>query len=464
MSRLLIQNIDYLVTVDQGRRILRDGAVAIENGRFVAVGKTADVSAEAGDEVIDGKGKMVLPGLFDTHIHNAQQLGRGLGDEAYSGPERLFRRLWVVEAHMDSGDALCAARLAQVEMLRAGIACFADPGNYFAAETARAAKESGMRGMIARTVFDMGQTAMGHLPKGFFEPTDDALARADDMVAEYDGAFGGRLKAWFSMRVPVACSDDLLRRLAKLAEKRAVGIIGHACENRDEVVASHLKYGMGDVTRLEKLGLLGPNLLLLHMGWLDAKELFMLQKRDVKVSLAPSASMHQAMGNMSHGRAPEMLELGIAVSLGSDSAMSSNYLDVIRQTFLVVGGYHEARLDPKLIRPEVALEMMTVNGARCMLWDKELGSVEVGKKADLTILDITRPEWQPIHNPIANLVYCAHGGCADTVIVDGKVLMREGKVLTMNEQDLIEEARDRAISLARRAGLEEVVKPIWPML
>src|SRR5579864_8518391 len=119
MSRLLIQNIDYLVTVDQGRRILRDGAVAIENGRFVAVGKTADVSAEAGDEVIDGKGKMVLPGLFDTHIHNAQQLGRGLGDEAYSGPERLFRRLWVVEAHMDSGDALCAARLAQVEMLRA---------------------------------------------------------------------------------------------------------------------------------------------------------------------------------------------------------------------------------------------------------------------------------------------------------------------------------------------------------
>lgn len=464
MTRLVVKNIDYLVTVDRERRIVRDGAVVIVNGRFVAVGKTADIAIDpAADDIIDGRGKLVLPGLFDTHIHNAQQLGRGLGDEAYSGPERLFRRLWVVEAHMDAGDALCAARLAQLELLRAGVTCFADPGNYFAAETARAVKESGMRGLIARTVFDMGQTAMGNLPKGFFEPTEEALARADDMVAEFDGALDGRLKAWFSMRVPVACSDDLLRRLARLAEKRGVGVIGHACENRDEVVASHLKYGMGDVTRLEKLGLLGPNLLLLHMGWVDAKELFLLQKRDVKISLAPGASFHQAMGNISHGKAPEMLELGIAVSLGSDSAMSGNFLDAIRQTFLVVGGYHEARLDPKLMRPETAVEMITINGARCMLWDDELGSIAVGKKADLSILDIMRPEWQPVHNPIANLVYCAHGGSADTVIVDGRVLMRGGKVLTLNENDLYEEARDRAISLARRAGLEEIAATIWPV-
>ena len=116
--------------------------------------------------MIDGRGKLALPGIFDTHVHNAQQLGRSCGDEAYSGPERLFRRLWPVEAHMDKGDALCAARLAQLEMIRAGTTCFADPGSYFAAETAQAVKESGMRGMIARTVFDMGQTAMGNLPQG----------------------------------------------------------------------------------------------------------------------------------------------------------------------------------------------------------------------------------------------------------------------------------------------------------
>jgi 5-methylthioadenosine/S-adenosylhomocysteine deaminase len=220
---------------------------------------------------------------------------------------------------------------------------------------------------------------------------------------------------------------------------------------------------MGDIARLERLGLLGPNLLLMHMGWVDTKELLLLQKHDVKVSLAPGATFHQAMGNISHGKAPEMHELGITLSLGSDSAMSGNFLDVIRQTFLLVGGYHEARLDPKVIRPETAVEMITINGARSMLWDSELGSIEVGKKADITIIDIMRPEWQPVHNPIANLVYSAHGGSADTVFVDGKCLMRDKKVLTLSERDLYEEAHDRAVSLAKRAGLSEIAATIWPM-
>jgi 5-methylthioadenosine/S-adenosylhomocysteine deaminase len=461
---LLIRNAEYVFTVDATRRIITDGAVALDGDRIVAVGKTAELAPRfPAAEVIDAKGKLVMPGIFDTHIHHAQQLGRGLADEAYSGPERLFKRLWVVEAHMDKGDALCAARLCQLEQLRAGTTCFADPGSYFAAETAQVTGESGMRGLISRTVFDMGQTNMGTLPKNFFEPTDEALARADDMVAEYNGAFNGRLKAWFSMRVPVACSDDLLKKMSAMARKRKVGLIGHACENRDETVASHMKYGMGDVMRLEKLGVLGPELLLLHMGWVDPKELMLLQKRDVKISLSPGATMHQAMGNISHGKTPEMLELGLAVSLGSDSAMSGNFLDAIRQTFLAVGGFHEARLDPKVLRPETAVEMITINGARTMLWDHDLGSLEVGKKADVTILDTMRPEWQPIHNPVANLVYCAHGGCADTVIVDGKVLMRGGKVLTLNESDLYEEARDRAKSLVRRAGLESIKDPLWPI-
>src|SRR6516164_10771644 len=220
MPRLVIANIDYLVTVDPQRRIIRDGALVIEGGRIAAVGKSSELPPQADDDVIDGHGKLALPGIFDTHVHNAQQLGRSCGDEAYSGPERLFRRLWPVEAHMDKDDALCAARLAQVEMIRAGTTCFADPGSYFTAETAQAVKESGMRGMIARTVFDMGQTVMGNLPPGFFEPTEEALQRADEMVAAFDGALDGRLKAWFSIRVPVACSDDLLRRLGKLAEAR----------------------------------------------------------------------------------------------------------------------------------------------------------------------------------------------------------------------------------------------------
>src|SRR4051812_33884962 len=135
MPRLVIANIDYLVTVDPSRRIIRDGALVIQDGRIVAVGKSSEVASEPGDDVIDGRGKLALPGVFDTHVHNSQQLGRSCGDEAYSGPERLFRRLWPVEAHMDKGDALCAARLAQLEMLRAGTTCFAVPGGFWAGGT-----------------------------------------------------------------------------------------------------------------------------------------------------------------------------------------------------------------------------------------------------------------------------------------------------------------------------------------
>lgn len=463
MSRLLIKNADYVVTVDATRRMIRNGAVAVEGDRIAAVCKTEEVpSGFTPDEVLDARGKLVMPGLIDTHIHTAQQLGRGLADEAY-GADRLFKRLWHLEAHMDSGDALCATRLCQVEMIRAGITAFADPGNYFPNETARAVSESGMRGLLARTVFDMSQTVMGTVPKGFHESTEDALARADAMVQELDGSANGRIKAWFSMRVPVACSDDLLRRLGALAQKRNVGIIGHACESRDETVASHLKYGVGDVRRLENLGVLGPNMLLLHLGWIDAAELHLLRKRDVKVSISPGSSCHHAMGNLSNGKMPEMRELDIGLSLGSDSAMSGNFIDTIRQGYLMIGGYHDARLDPKCIRPETAVEMMTLGGARCTLWDKDLGSLEKGKKADITVLDIMRPEWQPVHNPISNLVYAAHGGCVDTVLVDGKCLMREGKLLTLNERDLFEEAADRAKSIARRTGLDIVGKSVWPL-
>lgn len=464
MATILIRNADYVLTVDPQRRIIRDGAVAITDDRITAVGKTAEVASAVGhpDEVIDARGKLVMPGLADTHVHHAQQLGRGLADEAYSGPERLFRRLWVLEASMDAGDTLCAARLAQLELIKAGVTTFADPGNYHPAQTAQAVAEGGTRGVIARTAFDIHTTSMGSIPERFHETTEEALERSEQAVRELDGAAGGRVRAWFSMRVPIACSDGLLRRMDALADEHGVGIIGHAAENRDETVSSHLRYGMGDVARLDTLGVLGPNLLLLHVGWINARELSLLARHDVKVSFSPGATFHQAMGNIAHGRGPELLEAGVTVSLGSDAAMSGNFLDPIRQMFLLVGGYHEARLDPKVIPPEAAVEMITTGGARSVLFD-DTGSLEPGNKADVTILDVMRPEWQPIHNPVANLVYCAHGGSADTVICDGVVLMRDRTVLTLDEPALYAEARDRAAALAERSGLAPLAASPWPM-
>lgn len=459
MPKILIEHADYVVTMDPERQIIRDGAVAIENDRISAVGKTAAIRSQFEDaEVIDGRGKMVLPGLFDTHIHGAQQLGRGLGDNMY---QRFFTHLWKIESEMDEGDALCAFRLCQLELIRAGITCFADPGNYFPAIEAQAMKESGLRGIISRTALDINRPGT---PERFCENTDEALARSEEFVAEFNNGLDGRLKAWLSMRMAFGCSDALLRGMGALAHKHEAGIIGHACSSREPTVQAHMKYGMGDVARLEKLGVLGPNMLLLHMAWLDMDEVMLVKERDVKVSIAPGSSFHQAMGNISRGKAPEMAGLGVTLSLGSDAAMSGNFLDVLRQAYLMVGGYLEARMNPKLFTPEDAVEMMTIGGARSTLWEKDLGSLEAGKKADVTMLDIMRPEWQPVHNPISNLVYCAHGGCADTVIVDGRILMRGAKVLTLDENALYREAKERAAVLVKRAGLESSAVSRWPLV
>jgi 5-methylthioadenosine/S-adenosylhomocysteine deaminase len=458
MSKILIEHADYVVTVDPERRIIRDGAVAIVGDRIAGVGKTDRIKAEHADaEVIDGRGKMVLPGLFDTHIHGAQQLGRGLGDNMY---QRFFTHLWKIESEMDDGDALCAFRLCQLELIRAGVTCFADPGNYFPAIEAQAMKESGLRGIIARTALDVNRPGT---PEKFCETTAQALARSEQFVAEHHNTLNGRVKAWVSMRMAFGCSDELLRGMGALARKHGAGIIGHACSSREPTVMANMKYGMGDVARLEKLGVLGPNMLLLHMAWLGMDEVMLVKQRDVKVSIAPGSSFHQAMGNINRGKAPEMAGLGVTLSLGSDAAMSGNFLDVLRNAYLMVGGYLEARMDPKTFTPEDAVEMLTIDGARSTLWEDDLGSLEVGKKADITVLDIMRPEWQPVHNPISNLIYCAHGGCADTVIVDGRVLMRDKQVLTLNEDDLYDEARERAAVLVKRAGLESSALPRWPM-
>ena len=458
MSKILIEHADYVVTVDAERRIIRDGAVAIVGNRIAAVGKTDKVKPEYADaEVIDGRGKMVLPGLFDTHIHGAQQLGRGLGDNMY---QRFFTHLWKIESEMDDGDALCAFRLCQLELIRAGVTCFADPGNYFPGIEAQAMKESGLRGIIARTALDVNRPGT---PERFCETTAQALAQSEEFVAEHHNTLDGRVKAWVSMRMAFGCSDELLRGMGKLAAKHGSGIIGHACSSREPTVQANMKFGMGDVARLEKLGVLGPNMLLLHMAWLGMDEVNLVKERDVKVSIAPGSSFHQAMGNINRGKAPEMAGLGITLSLGSDAAMSGNFLDVLRNAYLMVGGYLEARMDPKTFTPEDAVEMLTIDGARSTLWENDLGSLEAGKKADVTVLDIMRPEWQPVHNPISNLIYCAHGGCADTVIVDGHVLMRGKKVLTLDEDALYEEARERAALLVKRAGLESSALPRWPM-
>jgi cytosine/adenosine deaminase-related metal-dependent hydrolase len=204
-------------------------------------------------------------------------------------------------------------------------------------------------------------------------------------------------------------------------------------------------------------------LLLIHAGWATERELELIREHDVKVVAAPSSSLHNAYGNIRMGHLPELIEQGVAVGLGSDHA-SSGIVDLPQEMFLVACAYKEVRENPEVMPPERAVEMATINGARCMLRESEIGSLEVGKRADLTIFDARRPEWQPLYNPIANLVYSATGKSVDTVIVDGRILMRRGRVLTLDEEAIIEAAARRAPEILARTRLAKPIAPKWPVV
>jgi 5-methylthioadenosine/S-adenosylhomocysteine deaminase len=261
----------------------------------------------------------------------------------------------------------------------------------------------------------------------------------------------------------VGCSDTLCREIKKHADTNKVGVVMHASESRDEIVASRIKHGVGDVERMAALGALGPNMVLIHMGWASPREIVLAKEYDLKISCTPSTGYRLGMGSMEFGRFPEMLELGITVALGSDAAMSSNFLDIVREMFLAAGGAKAARLDPTIMRPETVIEMATLNGAKAALWEGEIGSIEVGKKADLSIFETRLPEWRPILNPIANLVYSSRGG-ADTVIIDGTIVMEKGVVKTINETATLEECQRRGEAIATRSGLWDLIKPRWPIV
>ena len=463
MATVLVKDADWIVTVDRDRRIIRDGAVAIRDDRIVEVGKSGEIAPRfSADRIIDARGKLVLPGLIDTHVHNVQQLGRGLADDV-DLPKHLLERLYGYEKELTPEDAYWASTLCQLEMIRAGTTCFIDPGSFFPGETTRAAGETGIRGIVARTAFDVHQTGIGALPEKMFrETTDEAIARAEEAVQTYNGRHDGRVKAWFSLRILVGCSDTLCRRIKELADRHGVGIVMHASESRDEAVASRVKHGVGDVERMGRLGVVGPNMVLIHMGWASPRELILAKEHDLKISCTPSTGYRLGMGSMEFGHFPEMLALGVTVALGSDGAMSSNYLDIVREMYLASGGSKASRLDPTLMPPETVIEMATLNGAKAALWERDIGSLEPGKKADLAIFDTRRPEWRPVLNPLANLVYASRGG-ADTVLVDGRILMEQGVVKTVDEVQALAEGQRRAETIATKSGLWDLIRPKWPV-
>jgi 5-methylthioadenosine/S-adenosylhomocysteine deaminase len=288
------------------------------------------------------------------------------------------------------------------------------------------------------------------------------LRKGEDLVKRWNGAENDRIRAWFSLRIIQNVSDELAKAVKTLADKYNVGIHAHLACFKGENEDVKKRWGVRSLERYYKLGLFGPNLLLIHMGFPNEQEIEWLKKYDVKVVHCPSTSMHLAHGVITNGMIPKMIKAGVTVALGNDSGTAGRFLDMVRTMYLAACAHKDVTTNPEEMGAYKALEMATIDGARALLWDSQIGSLETGKKADLIIIKTSNPEWHPMRDPITNLVYSADGKSVDTVIIDGKVIMEHRNMTTINEKEVIENV-DRASSEVLERGGIKIESP-WKVI
>jgi 5-methylthioadenosine/S-adenosylhomocysteine deaminase len=457
---LVIRNIEFLITVDPERRILRNATVVVDGGRFVWIGRDNEMpSTYRARRIIDGSRFVGTPGMIDCHQHSSFQLARGLADEA-NAREFLIDRMYPYEAVLDDNDVRVSASLASREMLLHGTTCFADPGNNHPSATVEAVTTTGQRMVLARSAFDLRGSDFGVVPESMVSTPEQAQIQAQELIDQFDGTLGGRIRTSVSFRGLNNSSDELIKGLSEVATAAGAVLQTHAAFSYSTHDASVAKYGMSEISRLASLGVLNERTMLVHCGWLEPEELRLLQESGAGVVAAPSSSMHNGYGNLSRGFVPELRALGVPVALGSDHACSGP-VDLVREMFLVSCGYKEARANPRVMPPEAAVEMATIDAARILGLEDEIGSIEVGKRADLVLFDTDNPSWQPLYNPVSNLVYSATGSTADTVLVDGQVVALGGRLVSCNEADLVAEGRETASKLYRKLDGDGLVTSRW---
>jgi len=461
-AELIVHSIDWLITVDGTRRIIRDAAVAVVGGRFAAIGKTERILAEwHADRVVSGKGKVATPGFVDNHLHASFQLSRGLADEA-NAQQFLFDHMYPYEGAMSGEDVYVSSSLAAMELLRHGVTCFIDPGNYHPDATVEAVAASGMRMVVSRSTFDRTKSVMGMLPESMIESTGQALEATEALLERYGNAHDGRVRAAACFRGLNNSSDELITGLKTLADKYQTSVQTHACFNHSTHDGCLAAFGKPEIERLDSLGVLDERTLLVHGGWLEPHEVALIAKRKPTVVAAPSSSMHNGYGNFVMGKIPELLALGVNVSIGSDHA-SSGIVDMVQEMRLLAGGYKEVRINPRVMPPETVVEMATLNGAAGAGLAHEIGSVEIGKQADLVLWDTRVPEWQPLFNPVSNLVYSATGNSVAHVFVAGRQVVADGHLTLVDEDLVFREVEKTAGRIANRLDLSRLVKLRWPV-
>jgi cytosine/adenosine deaminase-related metal-dependent hydrolase len=457
-ATLKIEGARFVITVDPERRIIRDGSIVIDGQRIAQIGKASELQDVSADRVIDASEMVVTPGFCNNHMHiSYAHATRGIFPDNLD-PMVYLGHVFNLQGAMTAEEEYYTSLLGITELLKYGTTCFFDPGSTkFLDMCMQAYEESGCRMVLGQQVVDKPNPLQ--LP--VYE-LDEAVRLMQETIETYDQRLDGRIRAWAMPFDASYCSDELLVAAKGLADQYHTGMTLHQSNQPATVQMYQERCGKRPVEYLDDLGILGPNLLLAHVINLDATEIDAIARTDTKTVMCPTAALKMGHRMTTRARLPEMVDRGICVSLGTDAGNNSNLLETLRSMYLVAVIYKDARGTTDVVPAELAIELATLHGARALGLEDEIGSLEVGKKADLVLFDTRRPEWRTLFNPVNSLVYNADGRSVHTVIVDGQVVVQHGTPCYVDEWELMSKVQELGEGLLQRTGVE--FAPRWPVV
>ena len=391
----------------------------------------AEIAPEIGeddvDKIIDADGKILLPGLINTHTHLSMTLFRGLADDL-SLDSWLNDHIWPMEANLNGDYCYIGALLGAVELIKSGTTTFSDM-YFYMEDVARAVDESGIRAVLSYGMIDFGDA----------EKRENEIKENLDLFNNCHNTADGRIKVFFGPHSPYTASKELLMKVRELADEYNMGIHIHVSETEKEINDSLDEKGLRPFEYLDEIGFLGPDVVAAHCVWLSDDEIEIIKKHDVKISHNPCSNM-----KLASGIAPvsKLIDNDICVSIGTDGASSNNNLDLIEELKTASLLQKVSTLDPKVLTSDETLAMGTIKGAEALGLDSEIGSIEVGKKADIILIDRNSANMVPDSSSLSsNVIYSANGSNVDTTICNGKILMENKKLTILDEQEIYDKAK-----------------------
>ena len=434
MNNIKITNC-RIFTFNEENEIIDRGEIVIQGDSISYIGKVRDnhdaAARESCTRVIDAGGQVCLPGFINAHTHAPMTLFRGYADDL---PLMIWleTKIWPAEERLKGEDVYWGTLLSCLEMIKSGTTTFNDM-YFFMEDMAKAVTESGIRAVLSRGLIglDENKAALG-------------LEETEELIARWHQSAGGRIRVMFGPHAPYTCQPDYLEKIMKKADHYKLPLHIHLAETRFEVEQSLELYQMTPIEHMESLGLFEYPVVAAHCVHLSPNDIEILSRRNVAVAHNPGSNLKLASGV---APVPRLLEAGVTVSLGTDSAASNNNLDMLEEIRLAALIHKGVSLDPTVVPAYKALEMACREGAKSIFWEDEIGMLKPGYKGDLILMNLHKPHLCPLHDPAAHIVYAANSSDIETVIINGEIVMENREIKNMDEEKIMYHAQKQALAL-----------------